>query len=422
MRTPNQLVSVGRRICRDLVALILTALAAPGATAAEERAVATPTSAPLRALVWLQPDTDDVLTRIRGQTNDLRVELLVDVLDSIPGDMGAQLRMASNLSQQQDASLVIWFVKQPAAEPHFIVNIALPKTSRLLTRDVGPCAAVSDGGGLSSAVKESAALVVRAAIQAVLSGSTIGELRAARFDSVREPQTSEQTAPTLNPATPNSEENHGPERDTPHPPRQPRIGPAEAELEAPQPQSVSSRSTDWPWALGVEWLPIYDGAKGHPLAECAQLRAERRVQWFRAFVDASSCLRREIDANSYGRFLIARQAAALGVNLILLRTGLEASVGAQAGAVFYERTTVPSPGAWPSKTHVMGTAGPEFRLLVPARGSRFQAGFVLGLDIVTNSLRIGYTDPAAPPPEHFTQIAQLSVVQPYAALGLAFRL
>jgi hypothetical protein len=93
--------------------------------------------------------------------------------------------------------------------------------------------------------------------------------------------------------------------------------------------------------MTYEWRSLYDGAKEHSLAECAQLRAGRRVQRLRAFVEVGDCLNREIDAASYGRFSIARQEAVLGVNFILLRTGLEASVGAQVGAVFYERTTLP---------------------------------------------------------------------------------
>ena len=72
----------GKCIWCNLAAFVLTALATPGSTAAEEQVTAAPTSAPLRALVWLQPDADDVLTRVRGQANDLRVELLVDDLDS----------------------------------------------------------------------------------------------------------------------------------------------------------------------------------------------------------------------------------------------------------------------------------------------------------------------------------------------------
>lgn len=390
MRTPNEQLSAARRIGSCLAAAMLTALAAPSATAAEGRDTTVSTSAPLRALLWLQPDTDDVLTRIQGQTNDLRVELLVDVRDSMPSDLGAQLRMANGLSQQQNASLVIWFIKQPDAESHFIVNIALPKTRRLLTRDVGPGGVASNGSLLSSAVKESAALVVRAAIQAVLNGSPIGEVHAARFDIVAEAQTNEQVAPPLPPVATDSEESRAPKRGPMNAATPVGIGSVEAKPDQSQQPSVTSRNRDWPWALGLEWLSLYDGAKGRPLAECGLLRAERRVQWLKAFVDASACLSREIDSDKYRGVSIARQQGAVGGNLTLLRTWLEVSVGAQAGAVFYRRTTTPllAPGAtaMPPKTHVMGAAGLEFRLLVPARGSRLQAGFVLGLDFVTSSL------------------------------------
>jgi hypothetical protein len=174
--------------------------------------------------------------------------------------------------------------------------------------------------------------------------------------------------------------------------------------------------------VGAEWLVLYDGAKNKQFAECALLRAERRTQWLNAFTVASGCLNREIDGASYGRFRVARQAATIGANAILLQRGIEASLGARVGAVFYERTTLPAPGAASPKTHVMGAVAPEFRLLVPARGSRVQAGFVFGVDFVTSSLRIGFVDPAAPGPNHFAPVTKISAIQPYATFGLAFRL
>jgi hypothetical protein len=392
--------------------LLLTALAAPAAAVAPSAEV--PASAPLRALVLLQPQTDDILARIRGQTSDLRVELLVASVESMPGDLGAQTRRAHLLGQQRNASLVIWFVNSATTEPHFIVNIAIPDQSRLLTRDLGPSDAASGSLGIASAVKESAALVVRAAIQAVLGGSTIGDAEGDQVQAsdVVPTETSPQPAPSSAAPAPKRGTKSEAWRDT-----------TEFADEDPSTSvaSASADARDRPWAAGAEWLSVYDSATGHSLAGCALFRVERRVQWFGAFVKASSCLNREIDAGKYGKFRIARQQATLGANVNLLRTWFDVSLGVELGAVVYERTTLPAPGAEPAQTHVVAVGGPEFRLLVPARGSRIQCGLTLGLDFATSSVKIGYRDPVAPTPDHFAQITQLSLVQPYAALGLALR-
>ena len=380
--------------------------------ASQPQNVESASTAPLRAMLWLQPGTEELLDRIRGQTNDLQVQLAVDTLDPMPGELGAQLRVAYTLSQQQDVSLVIWFVRQADPERHFIVNIAIPTTQRLLTRDLGPSDAGSGSVELASAVKESAALVVRAAIQAVRSGMTIGEVHAARFDDVTAPQASGPPQLTVAPSATTA----GHWRDTTEVPR-----PA---AEAPV---TGASSRDWPWAIGGEWLAVYDGPNGSPIAECASLRAERRVQSVKAFVSGGGCLSRHID-NTHGAFRIGRQQAALGASMILWRRGIEASLGAQAGAVLYERNTLlpQGPGVYAvgsPTTHVLGRMGPEFRLLVPAHGSRLQAGLVLGVDFLTNPLKIGYrVYNGTQGSSSFDQAAQTSVVQPYLALGLAIRL
>jgi len=413
--------SVGTRSgakIRILVAAlaILIALATPRLSAAEPQWEGSSSSTQLRAMLWLQPDTDEVLDRIRGQTSDLPVQLLLDVLDPMPPELGAQLRIAYTLSQQQNVAVVIWFVRQTDAERHFFVNIALPKSQRLLTRDLGPSDTGSGAGGLSSVVKESAALVVRAALQAVQSGMSIGEVQAARFDNVTEPpRASAPSQPSAPEPAAIAGANSGGWRDTTNSPPELGFSPA------------ASSEHNWKWAIGGEWLGVYDGPKGSTVAECASLRVERRLQWVKAFMSGGVCLNRQFD-NTYGAFKIGRQEAALGANVILWRTGFEASLGAQFGAVFYERETLqtrPEVFAIGSPaTHIMGKMGPEFRLLVPERGSRLQAGLVLGVDFLTNSLKIGYqVYPGVPglSSPAFDQAVRVGVVQPYLALGLAVR-
>lgn len=412
-----------RSICGCSLAILLMTTATAAPAAPDQQSAEASAVAPLRVLVLLQPETDTVLARIRGQTSDLRADLLVDSLDSMPGDPGAQLRLAYALSRQRNTSIVIWFAQSASSAPHFVVNIAIPDQRRLLTRDLGPSNATGEDTGLASSVKESAALVVRAAIQTVLGGSSIGDteqwskapVHPAPADETTPNRMSQQAVPAAAPSAPSA--NLVRQRGAAEPmPRPPSSAPAESPL-----PPARSASREWPWALGAEWRSVYDGATGHAIAECASLRAERSVQWFRALADASVCPARQIDSGKYGAFRIARQQAALGASVTLWQTWFDASMGLRAGAVAYERTTLPSPGAAPSKTHVVATGGPEFRLVAPVRGSRIQGGVTMGVDFFTRSIRIGYRDPAVAEPQHFAQTTLINVVQPYIALGLGFR-
>jgi len=423
---------VARTIRSCLAALLLATAVVPGSAVASVNGLEVPARAPIRALILLQPGMDDVLARIRGQTSDLRVELSVEPVDTIPGDLGAQVRMAHALTRQRNAMLVIWFVRSASTQPHFVVVIALPAQSRLWTRDLGPSNAASGSTAIASAVKEGAALVVRAAIQAVLGGSRFGDEEErwlldhasaplAAKDDVSEASSDLGTRAEATQTPVPSSEGAAPARGEADAPTGPMSTPPTTTPVQTSTLPASPVGHDWPWAVGVDWLSRYDGATGKALAECASVRAERSAQRFSAFVSVSHCLNREIDAGGYGRFRIARQQAALGARVSLLRSWFEASLGAKLGVVAYERTTVPAPGAASPKTHVMGTAGPEFRLVVPARDVRIQGSFALGLDFVMRSTRIGYRDPAVSTPDHFVPITQLSVVQPYLALGLAFR-
>ena len=396
-----------------VLAALSLVFALPRFASAQPQGVATESSSPLRAMVWLKPETDDVLDRIRGQTNDLPVELLVDSVESMPGELGAQLRSAYALSEQHQASIVIWFVNRGDAERHFVVNIAIPASQRLLTRDLGPSEVDPESIGLSSAVKESAALVVRAALQAVLSGLTIGEVQKTALNDVAAPPAP--SAPAILPTiAPTAGGNPGPWRDATEPLRQ--------ASNAPQEPPADSSNRNWPWGIGVEGLSIYDGPSGNPVAECAALRAERRVRSLMAAITGSGCLNRNFDAvpASYGGFSIARQQAMLGAHWNFTQRGIEASIGVRAGAVFYERATLSSPlgvRAQSSSFHVLGALGPEFRLLIPARGSRLQAGFALGVDFLTNTLQLGYKVQGT-----FSETTHAYAIQPYAALGLVLRL
>jgi hypothetical protein len=361
-----------------------------------------PSSGPLRALVWLEPETDEVLERIHGQTNDLNVDLLIESIDPIPNFMDAQLKAAYTLGEQRNVSLVVWFVRQRDSERHFIVHIAIPRAHRLLTRDLGPSNASSRNGVLSSVVSESAALVVRAAIQALLSGSTIGEVRAVPPSGLSELPTA--STPALAPHV---------------------VANENAWHDATQSVGARARPQELPnwrtsrWAGGLNWLTAYDNSSEQKLAECASLHIKYRLQPVDLLVGGTVCLKRSVPSR-YGAFSLGRQEAAIGANTVVLRTGLEVSLGVKTGAIFYERETgVAAVGVsqQPSSAYAIGTVGPQLRLLGPAQGTRVQAGLVLGFDVLSRPLSIGYTVDG-----NYIPTVRIYTVQPYLALGLALRL
>lgn len=107
----------------------------------------------------------------------------------------------------------------------------------------------SGSAGLSSAIKEGAALVVRSAIQAILSGSTIGEVHAARFDELSEPAASSTAASqTGGQGDRGPSHNATQEQRPPYPARRLEI----------QRSSRNPETHALPWAVGLEWLLAHD--------------------------------------------------------------------------------------------------------------------------------------------------------------------
>ncbi|HEY5958147.1 MAG TPA: hypothetical protein VIV60_16400 [Polyangiaceae bacterium] len=386
-----------------LLALVFLAVAGPRFAFGQGREPNAPSNARLRAMVWLPPETEEVLARVRGQTNDLAVDLVVDTHEPLPGGHEAQLQIAYSFSERREVTLVIWFVKQPDADRHFVVNIAIPSMHRLLTRDLGPSNAESGGIGISSAVKEGAALVVRAAIQAVLNGSTIGDVHAAPVEAPIEAP-----AQRVTPAARSS----GSGADG----REAALQSPKATPYAPEaPQSDAHSRGDWPWAVGLELFVPYDGVGNNGIADCGSLRLERLSRPLLVFVMGGGCVARNFRVAD-GTVSVGRQQAAIGANAILWDKGLQLSAGVQVGAVFYERKTLDFPlgTSRASRTHALGVAGPEFRLIIPPGDSRLSASLTVGVDLLSSPVIFSYRGSLGLPTD------QANRVQPYASLGLAF--
>jgi hypothetical protein len=136
----------------------------------------------LRAVVRTTGAGDrELLQRVHGQASDLAVDL--EEVQTWPLEPGVaeQLRVAVALAEKSAASVVFWFA---AERGQLLVFVAEPRQSKLFARAI-------DGSGAppSSAALESAALVVRSALQAFAAGGTIG----VHWKPV-------ETTPTANPA------------------------------------------------------------------------------------------------------------------------------------------------------------------------------------------------------------------------------
>jgi hypothetical protein len=124
---------------------------------------------PLGALVRVTGAQDERLVeRIRGQTSDLELTLATPTTGALEPTLAEQLSAARRLAKDAGAALAIWFVH---TEPAIEVVVVDLRVERVLVRSIA-----GGGGPLElSAREEAAALVVRSAVKASLSGDALGE-------------------------------------------------------------------------------------------------------------------------------------------------------------------------------------------------------------------------------------------------------
>lgn len=149
---------------------------------------------PLRVLLRVkQPQDAELLTRLRGQTSDLRVTL--DSLETAVA-LGAPTdgaRAAFKLCGVQDADALIWAEWSEASEPNVWIALATCSDRRLLARQVTLEAAGS--GTATSGVSEACALVLRGALSVLSQGGSIGVQAAPEPNAPRGARTSASGAP-----------------------------------------------------------------------------------------------------------------------------------------------------------------------------------------------------------------------------------
>ena len=310
--------------------LALVALALPGGVAVAE---------PLRAVIQLdEPEDEELVRRIRGQTVDLDLSLVPVRAESSSPTVALQFARAHALAAAHQAQAVIWF--RTDENGALVVYIADPGRDRLFERAIPQTSADPDA---RSAAAETAALVVRSALRALLAGSPIGAPR---------------TRPT----------------------------------EKPVPRPSPSAEDPWQWRVGVGWQMAADGAAPigrHGVA--IHLALDRRRWYARVAASSTPPL---VDEDDRTAIRVARHAVACALGAPLWRGPRGVlSVEMALGAVVYTRSTevlsaevVPTP---PSRTPALAI-GPalRYRRALGARGIALEL-FASG-DAVLGAPEFGY--------------------------------
>lgn len=318
-----------------LLALLLACTAICAGRAAAE---------PLRALVRVPgPDEEDLLLRLRGQTVDLDVSLIVERRPIEPA-LSGQLAAAAALAAGHGARVVVWVSADPQGGGRLLC-VGEPARGRVLLRSLPR--PLADPGDRSVAA-EGAALVVRSALQALLRGDPVG-------------------VPTASLAKP----------PRPSPPRPPPSLPAG-------------------FFLGAGWQVALDGqspAGQHALVLHGGLRLKAISLGLFGAAALPAHLRddvTEVSLSRHGAGVSAAYAFALSPRLRL-------SVGGALGVLLFQRATLalsPEVTAAPDGLTPAFSAAPEARLIVVLKARPGLLGeLVLAADVPIGAPELGYAGP-----------------------------
>lgn len=383
--------------CLALVGML--ALFAPGTVHAQTPSPEAPRGPGLRAVVWLGALDAALLERIRGQTSDLEVELVVEAAVPIPTDQASQLRTARQLSLREDARVVLWLTRRDDGTGPWVLTVALPGEERLLERELepSPAAAPAPADGARSATLEAAALVVRESAQALALGETIGAPATGRFADL--PPASEPPPPSPPPPPPEPSPAAEPALPAPLPALGPTAPPPRARARSEGELSVASS------------LTLREPVGGGLLA-----RGAWRTRHAELSLLAGVTLPVEI-TSEYGAFSLTRTTLLAGSSAVLARREVLLRLGLRAGLAAYQRrTTYAPPGiaAYPSQWTPALALGPEVRVGAPGGPARVRAELGLALDFVAGGPAIGYFVG-----EEFVTVQPAPRVEPQLWLGLA---
>ena len=335
---------------------------------------------PLRAVVRVAEPADEVLlTRIRGQVNDLAVQLVVERGAHLEADVPAQVEAATQLASSRKARVVVWF-RHPETGG-VVVHVADPDENSLLARWID----LGRGGRLeSSAHAEAVALIVRLALRALAAGGHIGVTRTPEPEPEPEPVT---TSPQVEPLS-------------------------QLTGEAP--------ARSWFPVAAAGWSAAITGAR-EPVQQGLAVSLGVDVGHWHAALDGVLGLPLTL-ADGLTSVDLARHEVGARLDWIpLRRDNLRASLGASAGLVAFARSAAvalstdidPAPAQTTLAFHVAPGVAGAWR---PHDRAPLWLELSVAADVVAGAPRLGYRRAG-----QFVPTDTLWPVEPVAALSVVLR-
>lgn len=335
---------------------------------------------PLPVVVRIDdPDDRLLLERVRGQTNDLDVQIETDSGRPLEPSLAEQLRTARTLTESRRARVAVWFVRDDSG---LTVHVSEPGAGRVLVRRLEHIVEEGQGTALSaSADSEAVALLVRSALRALAAGGEIGV-------------SEKEVAPAPSPTPPVSEA-------------------APARPPAPPPAWQLDATAGWHGALdGVS------GAGQHAFVGAVTLRRGMWSAGVRGGVGLSSTLQDELASVQ-----LARHHAVLRLGVSPWSTDTwQLDVALGCGAALYTQAAsarTDNLRAAPDTRRVLALLQGELSLgvLPPAFGGWFGLSLAVGVDALPRVPELGYTQGG-----QFRRWDRLHAVQPRGGLSLLLRM
>jgi hypothetical protein len=357
-----------------LATLALCALTPHGARADAVRAVVR-VAAPLDA---------DVAQRIEGQTSDLDVQL--ERQEVRPGSLAEHAGEAS--ARASEGAVVLWFARTASDAPRYLVYVTTREGTSLLAR-----LPMAPPGSLASSALETAALVARAALQAIAHGEAVAALAPARDEDPREvPKVGERIA------TPPTE--------APQQPVEPRDDPEGDHAASAVRLNVfagAQQQFDGTGQLGRQGIHLRAGMQWGSL--------ELGLMLAPSFANATR--------DQLAELLIARHDATATVAFVTASERWPVWIGAHSGVALFDRSTRPTNVRLQARSAQLSAAW----LFGPSAGAALMSG-VFGvslhaaLDVLPNRPELRYAAE-----DHSTRLAYAPPwLSPRIALGLQARL
>jgi hypothetical protein len=369
-------------------------------------------------VVWEAADWEPLGSRIRGHTSDLSVKVLAASEPLVPDATSTQWRLSRKLADRYAAEAVVWFDAGALRERRVVLRLALPRLERLIERDLGGIAGAADRNQVPSVALESAAVIVREALQALLMGEVVGTSGSGRFDDV-----AESPAPPAPPAVAGAATAvDAPKRATAPPdtaaPAAAAATPVSAGTQPPNTAAPATLSSSR-WAVGVGLQLSADGFGASGATEGLLAHLVWRGPAFELGAMANGNLPVSVHSEA-GSVRLTRQQVSVTAGVPLWKAPLGISVGVRLGPILYRRDQLtPSQDATAraSATHWLGSAGPVLTLRFPAQSQRFSANLAVGVDVVSHQVEVGYQSA-----NEFVVVQRSWPMLPWAQLGIAISL